>query len=354
MKKIFLFLTAAFMAFTVCGLPAQAAYLPMAGDLIKTSKSPAVYIIDDDLKRHLFSNQATFFTWYSGGWSDQKIKVITQDEFDQIESGKNVIARPGTNLVQFDNSNKVFAVKPGGILCEVRALYGDNWQARAIIIQSSFETDYTRDTSCIITSSSKLPDGSLIQYVGSKDIYLIDAGTKRKISTAAFTANGYKDSAIIKDVPTTMTYTTGKTSVSSAERPLSILYSLTYTQTPVTPTSPDLIVYDIIFPTSQPKVNTNYNVVLQIKNAGSALNSSAGLRNISFVGQDFTVSTINHGDYPSTVRPLGTNQIFEITYTGKFIASGKKTITAKVDEPSELTETNENNNTYSEDIIVSP
>ncbi|MFA5124969.1 MAG: CARDB domain-containing protein [Patescibacteria group bacterium] len=354
MKKIFLILVVILIAGSISGKPAQAAYLPMSGDLVKTAASPAVYIIDDDLKRHLFSNQATFFTWYSGSWSDQKIKIVTQDEFDQIDNGKNVIVRPGSNLVQFDNSNKVFAVTPGGVLCEVRALYGDNWQSRVIIIQSSFETDYIRDNSCILTSVSKLPDGSIIQYVGSKDIYLIDAGTKRKVTTNGFSVNGYKDSSVIKNVPTTMTYTSGKTSVTAAERGLSILYSLAYSLTPTSPTKPDLIVYDIIFPTSQPKANTNYNVVLQIKNTGSALTTSAGLRNISFIGQDFTINTINHGDYPSISRPLGTSQIFEITYNGKFIASGKKTLTAKVDEPSELAEVNENNNTYSEYVTVIP
>ncbi|MFA6594532.1 MAG: CARDB domain-containing protein [Candidatus Buchananbacteria bacterium] len=352
MKKIFLILVAVFTVIVISGQPAQAAYLPMAGDLVKTAASPAVYIIDDDLKRHLFSNQATFFTWYSGGWSEQKIKVITQDEFDQLDNGKNVMVRPGSNLVRFDNSNKVFAVTPGGVLCEVRALYGDNWQARVVVIQSSFETDYIRDNSCILTSASKLPDGSLIKYAKSNDVYLIDDGKKRKVTTDGFKANGYKDSSVISNVPTTMVYTSGKTSVTAAERGLSILYSLVYNLAVTSPTNPDLVIYDIIFPVSQPQVNTNYNVVLQIKNTGSALTGSAGLRNVSFIGQDFTIATINHGDYPSVSRPLGTSQIFEITYSGKFIASGKKTFTVKVDEPSELSEVNENNNTYSEDITV--
>ena len=355
MKKISILFAVVLAATIFGGQSAQAAYLPMSGDLVKTAKSPAVYIIDDNLKRHLFSNQATFFTWYSGSWSNQNIKTITQDEFDQLDNGGNVTARPGTNLIRFDNSNKVYAVKPGAVLCEVRALYGDNWLSRVIDIQSSFENDYVRDPSCIIASTSKLPDGTLIQYAKSSDTYLIDSGKKRKVTSAGFTANNFKSSALVTNVPTTMAYDSGKTSVTGAERALSILYSLTYSGLALNPpSSPDLIIYDIVLPTSQPKVNTSYNVVVRIKNVGTPLTSGAGLRNISFVGQDFTVSTINHGDYPSTVKPLATNQIFEVTYTGRFIASGKKTLTAKVDEPSELAEANEDNNTYSEDIIVSP
>src|SRR3989339_1500123 len=178
MKKIIclLFLISVFF---LAGEVRAEVYSPMAGDLIKTAKYPAIYIIDDNLKRHLFSNEVTFWTWYSGGWSAQNIKVITQAEFDSFDADTNVKVRPGANLIQFDNSNKIYAVTPGGVLCETRALYGENWQTRVIKIQSSFETDYVKDNACIITSDGKYPDGTLIQYAKSTDVYLIDTGKKR-------------------------------------------------------------------------------------------------------------------------------------------------------------------------------
>lgn len=350
MKKIIpLILVAVIFGF---GYTARAeSYTPMAGDLIKTAKSSAIYIIDDNLKRHLFPNAATFWTWYSGGWSAQNIKVITQDEFDTFDTGKNVRARAGANLIKFDNSNKTYALTPGGILCETRALYGADWATRVIIIQSSFETDYVKDNSCIITSDGKLPDGSLIQYLNSKDVYLIDGGKKRKVSTAAMTANGFHDAAIIKDVPVAMTYTAG-TAINAFDYNLSVLYNLDFSRSGEISTRPDFTITDIILPTAKIVVNTPIQIKLLIKNVGGDAVADLGLRNIILNGQDWTVSNISHGDYPSAINPLKTGQTFEVTYTGKFVASGSKNLTAKVNEPNEIVEINSINNSLSKTATV--
>lgn len=350
MKKIFyLFLIAGALSL---GVNARAeAYTPMAGDLVKTANNPAVYIIDDNLKRHLFSNAVTYWTWHSGSWSDQKIKTITQDEFDTFDTGKNVIARPGANLIKFDNSNKTYAVTPGGVLCETRALYGDDWATRVIIIQSSFETDYVKDNACIITSNGKLPDGTLLQYLNSKDIWLIDAGKKRKVSATAFTANGFHESAIIKNVPVAMTYTAG-TAINAFDYNLGILYSLNYSRGGEIAARPDFMISDIVFPTTQIMVNSSVEIKLIIKNTGGNAVSDLGLKNIVFTGQDWTTTKISHSSYPTAVSPLMSGQSFEVLYTGKFVASGEKNFTAKVNEPNEIVEINSVNNSYSEKIRV--
>lgn len=350
MKKIF------FLALLL-GLPlmpsfkAEAAYTPMSGDLIKTAQSSGVYIVDDNLKRHLFPNEATFWTWYSGGWSNQKVKVVSQEDFENLALGKNVTARPGANLIMFDNSNKSYAVTPGGVLCETRALYGDNWQTRVIKIQAAFETDYVKDSSCTVISTSKFPDGSLISYVGSKDVYYIDNGKKRKVSSAAMTANGFKATSVIPGVSTAMTYSNGN-SISAFDYNLGILNSFNYTNAETVSSRPDFVVSDIVFPTSKIIVNSPIEIRMVIRNLGGASASDQGLRNVIFNGADWVTQTVSHPDYPSASSPLGTGQSFEITYYGKFIASGVKDFTAKVDEPSEVLETSETNNTYSEKITV--
>ncbi len=351
MKKILFLLFALALVLTVSNKPVQAAYTPMAGDLIKTTKSPAVYIVDDNLKRHLFPNSITFWTWYSGTWADQNIKVITQDEFDNLDPGKNVIARPGANLIMFDNSSKSYAETPGGILCETRALYGDNWQSRVISIQSSFETDYIKDNSCIIGSTSKFPDGTLIQYVKSADIYLIDGGKKRKISAEGFKANGFKTNSIMTNVPVAMSYTAG-TAINVFDYNLGILYSLADTRGGEIAGRPDLIISDIVFPVAKTVVNQSVAIKLIVKNIGGNLTSESGVRNIVFTAADWSTISVSHPDYPSATNPLRTGQTFEITYTGKFIAAGTKSFTAKVDEPSEVIEINEKNNAYSEALVV--
>lgn len=350
MKKIFysgllLFLITAPLA------DVKAVYTPMSGDLIKTAKSPGIYIVDDNLKRHLFPNEATFWTWYSGGWSNQKIKVIAQEDFEELSLGKNVTARPGVNLIMFDNSNKTYAVTPGGVLCETRALYGDNWQTRVIKIQSAFETDYAKDSSCTVVSTSKLPDGSLISYAGSKDVYYIDSGKKRKVTADGLTANGFKATSIIPGVSTAMAYANGS-SLSAFDYSLGILNSFTYTQAETVNSRPDFTVTDIIFPTSRIVVNSPIEIKMLIRNLGGASASDQGLRNVVFSGADWVTQTVSHPNYPSAISPLATGRGFEITYYGKFVASGSKDFTAKVDEPSEVLETSETNNTYSEKITV--
>lgn len=349
-KTICLFLS--ILVFFLAHSARAEAYSPMAGDLVKTAKYPAIYIIDDNLKRHLFPNEATFWTWYSGGWSAQTIKVITQDEFDGFDSDTNVKARPGANLIQFDNSNKVYAVTPGGVLCETRALYGSDWQTRVIKIQSAFENDYVKDNACIVTSDGKLPDGSLIQYAKSTDIWYIQDGEKRRVTSDGFKANGFKDSSVIKSVPATMAYTSNSKSISGVDYTLGVLYSLNYSRSAEITSRPDFIITDIIFPTAKVVVNNSVQIKLVVKNTGGNATSDLGLKNIVFSGTDWVTANIAHADYPSTVNPLQTGQTFIVTYTGKFIASGSKNFSAKVNEPSEITEINSTNNSYSEKITV--
>ncbi|MFA4872101.1 MAG: hypothetical protein WC610_03565 [Patescibacteria group bacterium] len=205
---------------------ASAAYTATAGDVIKTATNTAVYYIDSDGKRHLFSNEATFWTWKSGSWATQGVQVISQTDFDALTSAANVVARAGVNLVKFDNSARVYAVAPGGVLSLIPSsaiastLYGSTWSTKVVTIQSSFENDYSK-TGTELTASSVLPNGSLIKYTGSADIYYIDGGLKRAISGDAFVANKFKDSAVVT-VATSMTFTTGS-SVTGQESALTTI-----------------------------------------------------------------------------------------------------------------------------------
>lgn len=351
MKKIFFLLFLASL-FGLTGSAQAEVYSPMAGDLIKTAKNPAIYIIDDNLKRHLFSNEVTFWTWYSGGWSAQAIKLISQAEFDAFDADTNVRARPGANLIQFDNSNKIYAVTPGGVLCETRALYGADWQLRVIKIQSAFENDYVKDNACVVTSDGKYPDGTLIQYVKSTDIWYVDNGKKRRVSAEGFKANGFNNSSIVQNVPVSMAYAVDSKSITGIDYNLGVLYGLNYSRSADITSRPDFIVSDIIFPTAKIIVNTPIEIKLLIKNTGGNLASDSGLKNIIFNGQDWTTSGIAHANYPTAINPLKTGQTFEVVYTGKFIAAGEKNFTAKANEPSEITEINSTNNSYAEKITV--
>lgn len=202
---------------------ASAAYTPVANDIVKVSNSStgssAVYIIKPDLKPYVFSTRNTYGSWFD---NFNTLKYITQAEFDAMTLGGNVTVRPG-NLIKFDNGASVYAVVPGNKLCKLptadadaKALYGANYAARVLLIQVSFVGNYTVDAACAMTATSKLPDGTLIQYVSSSDIYYIENGLKRLVTNEAFLANGFKTANIVTGVATTVTYDTG-TSITGLE-----------------------------------------------------------------------------------------------------------------------------------------
>lgn len=192
---------------------ASATYSPSEGDLIKTATDSAVYYIDADGERNLFVNEVTYWTWKSGTWATQGIKTISQSDFDSLEVGGHVVARPGVKLIKFQNSPKTYAVLPGAKLAYITteaaaaALYGSNWKNRIVTVQNGFENDYSK-TGADLTADSKLPDGSLVKYQGTEEIYYIDGGEKRLVSDDAFVANNFQDSAVLT-VAAAMSYETG-------------------------------------------------------------------------------------------------------------------------------------------------
>lgn len=188
---------------------AAAAYSPEAGDIIRTADSPAVYYIGADGKRHLFVNRVTYGSWLA---NFDDLQYVTSDELTDIAPGANVTVRPGTNLIKFQTNTNLYAVAPGGVLHKVSAdtaaaLYGAGYASRVITIQDGFESNYT--VGAELTSSSKLPDGSLVKYEGSEDIYYIEDGEKRPLEGDAFVANNFRDSFVVT-IPASMTYDNGE------------------------------------------------------------------------------------------------------------------------------------------------
>ncbi|MFA6594181.1 MAG: hypothetical protein WCT16_02885 [Candidatus Buchananbacteria bacterium] len=202
------------------------AYTATEGSLIKTSNNPAVYYIDDSGYRHLFPNQAVFFSWYKGSWSDQYITVVTANELLQIPAGKNVTVKPGYALIHFDNSLRMYAVLPGGRLCRAPAHYNNYQYNRALILPAGFESDYDNDGSCDITENQKLPDGTLLRYAGSNEVYYIQNSQKRHVTEAGFNANNFRWDSVIENVSASMYYPDGGTISSREDNIYSINYNL--------------------------------------------------------------------------------------------------------------------------------
>ncbi len=134
------------------------------GDLFKESGSTAVYYYGTDGKRHVFPTQAIYFSWYSGF---SGIKTVSHETVTSAPLGGNVIAKPGTYLVQFVSMDtpfrvldpKIYALEASSQLRWVTsasaasALYGADWEKKIIAVPEVFRTNYIEGGANINSSS---------------------------------------------------------------------------------------------------------------------------------------------------------------------------------------------------------
>ncbi len=105
----------------------------------------AVYYYGEDGKRHTFPNEATFYSWYSD--FDDVIE-IDEDTMSDIALGDNVTLRPGSVLVKFLTSSKVYAIEAPNVLrhYETESLaksdYGSDWADYVIELPDSLYGNY--------------------------------------------------------------------------------------------------------------------------------------------------------------------------------------------------------------------
>jgi hypothetical protein len=123
------------------------------GDVFKESGSSAVYYYATNGKRYVFPTQAVYFSWYS---DFSTIKTASHSTITSITLGGNVIAKPGTYLIQFVSMDtpfrvldpKVYALTSAGQLRWVKtgsaatSLYGADWERKIIPVPEVFRTNY--------------------------------------------------------------------------------------------------------------------------------------------------------------------------------------------------------------------
>jgi len=179
-------------------IPAVSAATLTAGDLIKGSGS-AVYFYAADGKRYTFPTLSTYMTWYSDFTT---VKTITDSEMAAISLAGNVVVRPGTKLIKIDTVPKVFAVEPKGKLVWVASeavantLYGADWAKKIVTIPDGFWTNYT--DSGLSLSGTTYPEGQLVKWVGSTNVYYVTGGKKALVSSdAVLAANMWKAGDVV-------------------------------------------------------------------------------------------------------------------------------------------------------------
>ena len=159
--------------------------------VLENVSGAAVYHIGKDGKKYIFPDAKTYFTWNRDFVNVKKVPLSVLDDYPD---GGAVAYRGGTKLITHQNTARVYAVEPGGIIRWIpsetiaRNLFGDNWQQKVQdVIPGFFAISYTRGEDL----SDKLPTGTLIK--NGENYYYIDGNTKRKFdSLSVLAANGFK------------------------------------------------------------------------------------------------------------------------------------------------------------------
>ncbi len=135
-------------------LPGAVFAAPAQGSLIKLScpagAAPdhickAVYFYGHDNRRHAFTNEKVFFTWYSDFSS---VQTVSSSFLASIPLGRNATYHPGSKMVKFQTLDKVYAVALGGVLRWIKTenlaslFYGADWNRKIDDISDAFFSDY--------------------------------------------------------------------------------------------------------------------------------------------------------------------------------------------------------------------
>lgn len=142
----------------VTGTASQSSLIKLACGLYAGLNDPckAVYYYATDGKRHAFTNDKVFFTWFSDFSS---VKEVSAEFMASLTLGKNVTYRPGVKMVKFQTSPQVYAVQKGGVLRAIlsesiaSALYGTDWNKKIDDVSDVFYGNYTFGQPIVTTAN---------------------------------------------------------------------------------------------------------------------------------------------------------------------------------------------------------
>jgi hypothetical protein len=168
-----------------------------AGDIIRPYNNSDVvdlYYYGKDSRKH-YMPADVFTSW---GFDTQKIKSISQRQFNLINTGANLTIRPVGYLSEI-NGNYYF-IMPGNKLKKfenkevINHFFGEYWEQPTINprvrkIDLNFLANY-EIVPGLITVNDKYPDGSLVSFEGYMGIFYIQDGKRRIfINTDTFYQN---------------------------------------------------------------------------------------------------------------------------------------------------------------------
>ncbi len=128
--------------------PSPGALIKLSCNALSKSDDPCrtVYFYATDGKRHAFSNDKVYFSWFT---DFSTVKEVNATFLSSLTLGKNVTYRPGVKMVKFQTSPTVYAVAKGGVLRAIKTekiaetLYGSDWNKQIDDISDVFWNNYT-------------------------------------------------------------------------------------------------------------------------------------------------------------------------------------------------------------------
>lgn len=151
MKRVLSFLISIFAIGFLLPTSVFAAQKYTSGELIKSPTDHSVYFIGPDNRRYLVPDQQTYHTWYTNFQAVKTLESPYDIYFYQLAQ-EPVTVRPGTTLVKFEGSPRVYAVDRGAVLRFIRnekianKFYGLKWSERLVTLPHLRLVAYTFGT----------------------------------------------------------------------------------------------------------------------------------------------------------------------------------------------------------------
>lgn len=130
------------------------------GSLVKDQNS-AVYYFGYDGRLHPFINSAVYHSWYP---DFSNIHYVSTAKLRQYQVAEPACVRPGTWLVKFSSSARVYAVETGCKLRPLRSeveaymLYGKNWAKRVIDLDAVYQSGYHLNSYSVADKANNIKD----------------------------------------------------------------------------------------------------------------------------------------------------------------------------------------------------
>lgn len=166
------------------------------GTLIKTASDPSIFLIKDGMRAKIFSPAS--FESQRFSWGD--IRTVSDFEmglYPTDPSRSEIKARPGT-LLKSETNPAVYVTdfsvgtytKRWITSSDVFAGLGYRWEDIRIVSDAELAS-YTDAT--LLNNSADLPNGTLVKTSTSPNVYVLEGGQKRHItSPAAFISHGFR------------------------------------------------------------------------------------------------------------------------------------------------------------------